>query len=149
MLLYIIDGFNLLHKIRSLKNSASPHQDLINHIRRNRLTGSRNNKVIIVFDGKINHEIHERDYEVVFSQQISADEVIKKRTAAIKNKRQVVVITDDRQIRDDIKRQGASCRHIADFIKVKRKNIEVQKKISYSLQREITEELRKIWLKDE
>lgn len=155
MLVYIIDGFNLIHKVSFLRKSSCPHSDLIHYIKNKKLTGSKNNKVIIVFDGGYNSQAKSisQGFEVVFSQQISADEVIKNRLAKIKNKRQVVVVSDDREIRDNAKAQRAiSCR-IDDFIKVKREkqireNQSSEKDISYTLQHEITEELRKIWLKD-
>ena len=88
MLRYIIDAFNLVHRVKSLKNSDTPHRDLIRYIRTNKLTGSKNNKVIVVFDGRINDDaLREKgDFEVVFSGQISADEIIKKRVDKIKNK---------------------------------------------------------------
>ena len=69
MLTYIIDGFNLLHKIRGLKNSYTPQQDLIKYIRSNRLTGSSNNRVIIVFDGHPTDENYvENKYEIDIPQ---------------------------------------------------------------------------------
>ena len=37
----------------------------------------------------------------------------------------------------------------ADFLKIKKKdNQEKEKEISYTLQREITEDMRKVWLKE-
>ena len=151
MLVYIIDGFNLVHRVKSLKNSTTPHRDLIRYIRTNKLTGSKNNKVIVVFDGRVNDDaLREKgDFEVVFSGQISADEVIKKRLEKIKNKSETVVVSDDRQIREATKRQGARSYRIADFTKTKKKSERSEKEISYGLQYEITEELRRIWLKEE
>ena len=151
MLRYIIDAFNLVHRVKSLKSSDTPHRDLIRYIRTNKLTGSKNNKVIVVFDGRINDDaLREKgDFEVVFSGQISADEIIKKRVDKIKNKSETVVVSDDRQIRDITKRQGARSCRIADFLKTKSKTQESEKEISYGLQHEITEELRRIWLKEE
>ena len=150
MLLFIIDGFNLVHKIASLKSSSFPQRDLIHYINKNRLTGSRNNKVIIAFDGKADPEAaRSRGVEVLFSGDRSADEVIKKRLEKIKNRSQVVVVSDDLEIRDAARAAGAKICRTADFIKKKRKKeINEAKEIDYSVQREITEELRKIWLKE-
>ncbi|MBU1524491.1 MAG: NYN domain-containing protein [Candidatus Omnitrophica bacterium] len=148
MLAYIIDGFNLVHKISSLKNSASPHTCLIQYIKRNKLTGSRRNRVVMVFDGGINEEAAgEREYEVIFSQDRSADDLIKERVKHAKNKSQILVVSDDREIRDAIKSEGACPLRTADFLKIKKKdNQEKEKEISYTLQREITEDMRKVWL---
>jgi len=151
MLVYIIDAFNLVHRVKSLKSSDTPHRDLIRYIRTNKLTGSWSNKVIVVFDGRVNEDaLRERgDFEVVFSGELSADEIIKKRVDRTKNRSETVVVSDDRQIRDITKRQGARSYRIDDFIKTRKKEEKSEKEISYGLQHEITEELRKIWLKEE
>jgi len=153
MLVYIIDGFNLIHRLKELKNSSTPHRDLIHYLKNRRLTGSRNNKVIIVFDGKLNWEAKKEvtDFELVFSGSISADEVIEQRVEKIKNRSEVIVVSDDRQVRQTSKTQGARDCRIADFIREKAKNSpsREQKQISYLDQREITEELRRIWLKSD
>lgn len=150
MLAYIIDGFNLIYQVASLKNSATPHQDLISYIRKNKLTGSRNNKVLIVFDGGVNFEAIEQRgiFEILFSGELTADDLIKKRLSRIKNKKEVVIVSDDRELRDAAKSEGARSCRIASFIKVKNEPQENQKKISPTLAHEITQEMRKIWLKE-
>ena len=151
MLVYIIDAFNLVHRVRELKHSTTPHRDLIRYIRTNKLTGSRNNKVIIVFDGKVNDEVlrEKGEYEIIFSGTMNADGLIKKRLKKVKNKSETIVVSDDRQIRDFTKQEGARSYRINDFTKIKKKTKKEEKEISYGLQHEITEELRKIWLKEE
>ena len=148
--MYIIDGFNLVHRIKSLKSSVEPHCSLIRYIRMNKLTGSRNNKVVIVFDGSFNLAASQEkgDYELVFSQSLSADELIHKKLKSLSNKSQVLVVSDDREIRDFTKREGARSLRIHEFVKIKQSQTPEGKEINYSLQREITEEMRKIWLKD-
>ena len=152
MLVYIIDGFNLIHKVNSLKRSSRPHSDLIHFIKNKKLTGSRNNKVIIVFDGKPCHEAKmiAPEFEILFSHQIKADAIIKTKLARLNNKSEVIAVSDDREIKDAARKEGARVCRICDFIKAKTKvKEEIKgKDISYSLQQEITEELRKIWLKN-
>jgi len=116
----------------------------------NKLTGSRNNKVVIVFDGSFNLAASQEkgDYELVFSQSLSADELIHKKLKSLSNKSQVLVVSDDREIRDFTKREGARSLRIHEFVKIKQSQTPEGKEINYSLQREITEEMRKIWLKD-
>lgn len=152
MLVYIIDGYNLIHRVTSLKNSERPQAELIRYIEKNSLTGSKTNRVIIVFDGNLDPALTQqfRSFKIIGSGTLSADEVIKKKVAQAKNKSQIVVVSDDRDIRDSIRQLGAKPCHLVDFIKKKPKEIkEEAKEISYTLQHEITEELRKIWLDDD
>ena len=150
MLVYIIDGFNVVHKIPQVKQSSTPHQDLIHYIKKNKLTGSKNNKVIVVFDGGF-RDLNEKEFEVIFSGQASADALIKKRLDKIKIKSEVIVVSDDKQIREFTIKARAKSYRVQAFLepKVKSEKKEPAKDISYPLQREITEEMRKIWLKED
>ena len=158
MLLYIIDGFNLVHKIPSVKLSDTPQFDLIQYIKKNKLSGSAKNSVVIIYDGMPQANIvGEREFEIIFSQERSADELIKQRIDKIKNYKkypisEVVIVSDDREIREYAIKSGAVSLKTMDFLKIKREGKKEDKKddkdISYPLQREITEELRKIWLKE-
>lgn len=153
MLLYIIDGFNVIYKIPDLRDSADPRSELIAYIRKNRLTGSRNNRVIIVFDGKADMNLREQEFTVLFSDDRTADDIIKGKVSRMKNKKQAMVVSDDMEIRTTVKSEGANILSVADFVKIKKKTHQakedITKDISYSLQREITEELSKLWLKKE
>ena len=129
---------------------------MISYIRSNNLTGSKTNKVIIVFDGRSLPELHaqERHFQVIFSDQITADEIIIDKVRHLPNKSEILVVSNDRSLAAAIKNFGAKNITIADFIKknksrkVSQKQTHADKDISYVLQREITEEMRKIWLKD-
>ncbi len=152
MLLYIIDGYNLIHKVRTLKNSSQPQKDLIRYIEKNRLKGSKNNKLTIVFDGNLDQTLRQpsKDFRVIGSGSKTADDVIKKLVTETKNKSQIVVVSDDRALRYAVRQEGAKLSYVADFIKTKpKKSSHDDKEISYSLEHEITEELRKIWLKEQ
>ncbi len=150
MLVFIIDAFNLVHKVPELKSSQNPHISLINYIKKNKLTGSINNKVIVVFDGQPRPEVINSGFEVVFSGCGTADDIIKKRVSNFKNKSEVVVVSDDREIRDFVRTAGAKSCRLNNFIHTKKKIIKEgnNKEIDYALQREITEDMRKIWLKE-
>ena len=157
MLLYIIDGFNLVHKVPSLKQSDDPQPQLIQYLKEHKLTGSRNNKATVVFDGWARIQIpKEPGFEVIFGCDRSADDIIKERIAKIKKTSQyplseVIVVSDDREIRDFAKKLGAVSRGITDFLKInnsKSRSKEDSKEISYPLQKEITDELRRIWLEE-
>jgi predicted RNA-binding protein with PIN domain len=150
MLVYIIDGFNVVHKIPHVKQSSTPHETLIHYIKKNKLTGSKNNKVIVVFDGRF-RDLNEKEFEVVFSGEASADELIKKKLDKIKIKSEVIVVSDDKQIREFTIKSRAKSYRVQAFLSPKKTpdKKEEAKDISYPLQREITEEMRKIWLKEE
>ena len=154
MLWYIIDGWNLIHKISQIKNQPYPREALISFIKKHRLTGSINNKVTIVFDGRVNlTDIQrEKEFQIIFSQDRTADEVIGLKVKSHENKKQIIVVSDDREVISHVKNQGASSLRVKDFlVRVKNKRVDFNdsKIISYSLQREITEDLRKKWLKDQ
>ncbi len=152
MLWYIIDGWNLVNKIKEVKLSPSPSEALITYIRVNKLTGSRNNKVSIVFDGRCSFTRVFSEFEIIYSEEKSADDVIKEMVSKAKQKKIIVVVSDDRSIVEAIKRAGANSLSTGDFLdkrkKKQSKSESIGKDISYSLQREITEELKKIWLKE-
>ena len=152
MLVYIIDGFNVVHKLSDLRKSTSPQKDLIHYIKVKKLTGSKNNRVIVVFDGTPDFGFSEKEFGVLYSMQRSADEVIIEKVVDMRNRSNVVVVTDDREIRDKVKAYGVRLLAAKEFIFPKKKNYKNDKKdsskdISYSLQRQITQEMRKIWLK--
>jgi len=153
MLAYIIDGFNLIYQIKGLKALINPHIGLIDYIRNNKLSGSYNNQVVIVFDGAPNLEAIQRrgKFELLFSNQGSADDLIVNRIRKIKNKKQVVMVSNDRQLRDLVRSLGAGVCWVKDFIFSKKRIVEKEeneKDISPELKDEITQEMRKIWLKE-
>jgi len=148
MLIYLIDAFNVIHKVAQLTNSSSPRNDFVNYIRKNNLTGSGNNKVTIVFDGYPPISDHPSgQYEIVFSCDATADDIIKKRAGSCKNKKELVVVTDDRAIRDHVRQLGAGLLSVNDFLNRAKKPeaSSGREAISDSLAREITEEMSRIW----
>lgn len=154
MLRYIIDGFNLVHKVPALKESARVHCDLIHYLAHHRFTGSANNKVIIVFDGYPKEGVTTgKSARVIFSCARSADEVIKELLNTADTPSETVVVSDDGEIRNAVRAAGARSLRCSEFLGAKKeqkslKTGENEKEISYPLQREITEEMRRIWLKE-
>lgn len=151
MLRFIIDGYNLVHQISRIKKSANPCHQLLFYIYKNKLTGSKNNRVLVVFDGRQPpYDIGDFGYKILFSQGQSADSLILSEAKKVKNKKEVLVVSDDRDLGYKAKMLGAGAWRIEKFIK-KEKKIQKAgnnggKEIRYSDQREITEELRRIWL---
>ncbi|MCM8831468.1 MAG: NYN domain-containing protein [Candidatus Omnitrophica bacterium] len=151
MATYIIDAFNLFHKINELKKSTNPHQDLIIYIHKHKLTESQKNKVIIVFDGYTQQALINYNFEILFSYQNSADNIIKNLIDKYLNKDEIFVVSDDIEIRNFAKSRHVHSVRIDEFLakKDKHKNIKADdKNISLTLEREITEELKKIWIKE-
>ncbi len=150
MLVFIIDGWNVVHQVPELKKDPMPRQALLRYIKSRRLSGSQNNKVTVVFDGfyDLHEPFGEREYQVIFSGEKSADQIIIEKLGRFKNKSEVVVVTDDRQIRIAARMQGARCWKVEEFIRPKKQPAtgEKRKKFGASLEKEITEEMKKIWL---
>lgn len=158
MLVFIVDAFNLLHKIPALRESGTPRRDLIRYIAAHELTGSPANKTILVFDGyRPENEDTSTSYEVLFSCGQTADDLIQKKVESYSIKKNLRIVSDDRQVRDRARSSGAAPVYTHEFLKIKKlkkttlsktlpKNETHTKDISFSLQTEITEELRKKWL---
>lgn len=152
---YLIDGFNVFHKIRALEHSTTPRSDLVQYIRRNRLTGSTNNRVTIVFDGYETAELHvDPDYHIIFSDNRTADDVIKEIIRGVRHKRDVVVVSDDNEIRNAAREEGAQVWGAQQFLaskKSRRPNGKHEEDddrgLSPSQMMDITDELKKIWKK--
>jgi predicted RNA-binding protein with PIN domain len=152
MLTYIIDAFNLIYKVEKLADSAAPHASLLQFLKSNRLTGSRNNKVVVVFDGHDNPDVSgEREYEIIFSGPRSADDVIKERVTRSKNRSQIVVVSDDRDLTHFVSAEGAKVKSMAEFLRNSGHRVQPsaddEKAIGYEERQKIKEELEKVWVK--
>jgi predicted RNA-binding protein with PIN domain len=154
---YIIDGYNLIRhrSFRPSKKIKEPRFALLSFIRGERLCGSLKNKITIVFDGYCDVEgLNEFDpgINVVFSCDESADERIKKILAGARNPKELVVISDDREIASFTKDFMAAHMGIEQFINSKRNKYRVcgpdlgDLKLSNTQMYEINKELRKKWL---
>lgn len=153
MLIYIIDAFNLIYKVDELASSNAPHGRLLQFLKSNRLTGSPNNRVVVVFDGHDNPDVSgEREYEIVFSGPRSADDLIKERVTKSKNRLQIVVVSDDKGVTSFVRAEGARVKSIEEFIKNSSRRIQRsaddEKSISYEERQKIKEELERLWVKD-
>ena len=118
---YIIDGYNLI-KHRSFAPSANIHDPrfaLVQFLRREKPCGSLKNKVTIVFDGYSGDlSLRGLEFEVIFSCETSADERIKKMVESEPLPKSLVVVSDDRQIRDFAKLCGVVSLGIDEFLPI-------------------------------
>jgi len=139
---------------RNNKHAASPQGAVASFIRAKKLTGSLKNKVTLVFDGYPPPDFSgsEENTDMIFSRRISADEKIKKIIEESANRKNIIVVSDDREISFMVKSLGARCIGIEEFIGAKEKRKAADKELlkpelSYSEMHKINQELRKIWLK--
>ena len=163
-LCYLLDGYNIIKQTSrlALKGLKNGREGLVSLIDIYRPQGSRQNKVIIVFDGQpgmINEE-SSPTVKVVFSENESADDKIRSLVAASNRKREIVVVTDDKELKFSVRALGANVLGVKDFLqKIKKRDIittagqtkkpkheEEEKHISKTLEYKITAELEKIWL---
>ncbi len=103
---WLIDGYNLLHAITSLKNS--PHSWPSDRVGLCSLlagfAASKKQNMQAVFDGvgaPAEMKVHStRYFEAVYSQKVSADHYIEKYIYTHKSVKRFIVVTDDRTITD-------------------------------------------------
>lgn len=162
---YLLDGYNIIQQspVLSERKLKDGREKLVRLIEAHRPQGSCNNSVTIVFDGRSGMISQQKSVTVktIFSQGESADEKIKRIVDASKNKKRIVVVTDDKEIRFYVRALGASPISVKEFLKKihltsekSRRNIERKssksqgiKQISKSVECKITEELMEVWLK--
>ena len=154
---YIIDGYNLI-KHRCFAPSSNIHDPrfaLIQFLRKEKPYGSSKNKVTIVFDGYSGDlSLRGLEFEVIFSCESSADERIKEIVEAASTPKNLIVVSDDRQIRDFVKLCGVVSTGIEEFLSFSRKKassraVDSSKaELGHKAARKINDELRKIWLKE-
>ncbi len=154
---YIIDGYNLI-KHRCFTPSSNIHDPrfaLIQFLRKEKPCGSPKNKVTILFDGYSGDlSLRGLEFEVIFSCEASADERIKKIVESASIPKNLVVVSDDRQIRDFVKLCGAVSLRVEEFLNFSRKKVSSRAvdlpkaELGGNAARKINDELRKIWLKE-
>jgi len=120
--------------------------------------GSLKNNVTIVFDGRPGRYAPPASstVKIVFSQDRSADELIKAAVNAAASKKTYVVVTDDKDIRLTVRAQGAQVVSVGAFLdklstlqepQGQQGPYEAGKPISHTLEHAINKELIEVWLK--
>jgi len=156
---YIIDAYNLVNhpRFKPQKQSINIQYSLANFIRFNKLTGSKNNEVILVFDGysPAGQGIpEETGLRCMFSLEKEADELIKKIVENSRQPRNIIIVTDDKEVRLTCRFLHASVLGVEEFIGGKEnKKAHLAKisdsndpKVNYSAMQKINAELKKKWL---
>ena len=98
MLTYIIDGNNLIGKISSLmnlqkKDKSASRENLVFML--DRYFSNKKFSVTLHFDGHPNTVINSSKMKIVYSENYTADDKIKKQISQSKSPRNLIVITSD------------------------------------------------------
>jgi len=157
---YIIDAYNLINHpaFKPVSKSVLNIQHaLADFIRVNELTGSKNNQLVLVFDGypPCGGEIPRRPGLLcIFSYAQEADELIEKIIRDSTAPKNIVVVSDDKEVRLTSRFLHAQVCNVEEFICGKQDNKTVRGarlaaldfKLSYAKMEKINAELRKKWL---
>lgn len=152
---YILDGYNIIRQAEHLFGGAfkDSREQLVNFINEKKPCGSDNNRITVVFDGRpgLLRLQDKGAVEAIFSQDESADERIKRLVEASRNPKQVVVVSDDRDIQFSIKGAGARAMSVAEFLEKSARRPRgtrpgVKEELTSSQVTRINEELKKLWL---
>lgn len=163
-LFYIVDGYNVIRQTPALDKGClrETRVRLFSFIENERPQGSLKNRLAVVFDGASDVFGCKENYsfEIVFSRGNSADERIVEMVSAFPNPKNIVVVTNDKELASAARRQGARIMSTSDFLgrKMRKKGVaatsterassEVKAELNIVEREKITEELKKIWLKN-
>lgn len=164
-LLFVIDGYNITnHRLfpRERNKTKNSPAALIYLIKTKKLCGSPKNQAEVVFDGfrPVDFSLSGQDNQVkvIFSQEISADERIKQIIEGMHNKKNAVVVSEDKEIVYFAKISGVKALSVESFLEPllgeesrKGSGLKLDKdakdELNFSQRSRIDEELRRRWLK--
>ncbi len=151
-MIYILDGNNIIGRARKTEDACIKLILMIKHAKK-----LLKHKVIIFFDG--NNLLDDRislpkNMIIYYSGERTADEAIIDYVRKIKKRDEIIVVTEDRDLQRAAKYYGGNIIESNQFLMFisKEKGTMSKESISKKLPTDahkITEELRKIWLKDE
>ena len=119
---YILDGYNITHKLTSLQvGSIQQSRDrLLRYIHTKHPQGSLKNKVTIVFDGSnevLDYPQDTHPIDVVFTHNISADDHIIQIVKNSTNPKIIVVVSDDKEVQNRALLLDAKVIGVKEFLK--------------------------------
>ena len=165
----LLDGYNVLRKVRRFADLslADGRTALIRFVQESRPQGSPRNSVTIVFDGREDVFFLDSpsDVRVIFSKGESADDVIKRMVQESRSPRDIVLVTEDRELGYFCRSLGAAIWSVAQLTAQARKSGEKlrsgvarrprkpgesveNKVIGKVFEDKVNRELTKIWLKE-
>ncbi len=153
---YIIDGYNVIKQIAYFteKRLEEGRNSFIKFLETSRPQGSFNNQVTVVFDGKseIIYPKKMSSIEVIFTNDETADDKIKRMVNNSPNRRRLIVVTDDKGIKFFVRDLGTKTMSVKNFLsKVKEKPFKLtsggtdKPELMSEEAKQINNELQKIW----
>jgi predicted RNA-binding protein with PIN domain len=154
---YLLDGYNLLKQVPAFRDLPLEQGRLgfLKWIGDSRPQGSVNNQVTVVFDGHPDHfgSSPYGEIRVIFSDGCSADDKIKRMVEEDSQRKNCVVVSDDKDVYLYARSLGARVMSVTAFMSQPKGFRAHQgsggKHIPLSRQEKINKELSKIWLKEE
>jgi len=159
---YIIDGYNVVKQVTFLsgKKLRDGREGLVRFIEQYRPQGSKRNQVTIVFDGKseVLSPAMRTEIRIIFSQNGSADDVIKSMIEKASKPGEYIIVSDDKAVVFYCRSIGAKGLSVRNFIAntgLKKKSHKKKayqsesKKLSQDIADKITDDLKKLWVKDD
>ena len=156
---YLLDGYNILKQMPAFNNLALEDGRLrfLKWIEQTQPQGSRNNQVTVIFDGNLDcfGSSAQGDIKVIFSQGCSADDKIKLMVEQDTDKKNCVVVSNDKDVFLYARSLGAKIMSVEAFTSKSsggrftpaKGNDGARKYIPLSHQEKINKELSSIWLK--
>jgi len=117
-LYYILDGYNILkqvHHITGVKLTQG-RESFIKFL----IKGFSKQKMTVVFDGfpRLEEKLHKfSSIRIKFSRKKAADDIIREIVKGSEIKSQLVVITDDRELRESLRRFRVKGEKVNEFFK--------------------------------
>jgi len=159
---FVLDGYNIIKQTGFLDELAfaSGREKLIKLIESFQPQGSTRNQVTVVFDGRPGMSSPQSAaVKLVFTYDETADEWIKRFVDNSPGPKNIVVVTNDREIQRHVRNVGAAVWPVKDFVWKLKPGPEPagsksavpgrreSKVISKSLEYRINAELEALWLK--
>lgn len=118
---YILDGYNVIKRTELFAKMKleDARGGLVRFIINKRPHGSQRNKVTVVFDGKAGYYTSVPDsgrVKVIFAIKTNADQEIKNIVGRSRTPRQIIVVTDDREVQSYVKACSAQVMSCAEFM---------------------------------
>ncbi|MDD3375007.1 MAG: NYN domain-containing protein [Candidatus Omnitrophica bacterium] len=150
---YLIDGYNAVYQIPNLLRGSlqESRESLVRLVEQDCPQGSSRNLVTIVFDGQpgVGINAYAVAPKILFTENETADEAIKKIVERADLKKNIIVVTDDKEIQFYVRQFGAKVLAVKDFFlrKPGKKKKDFQRSITNTEECQINQELKKVWLK--
>ncbi|MBI3991603.1 MAG: NYN domain-containing protein [Candidatus Omnitrophica bacterium] len=157
---YVIDAYNIINHIAFIsirKKIKDPHRALLELIKNRRPGKKFKSNITMVFDGypKVSvQNLQEAGIDIIFSRGQTADAKIKSLVETSKNPKNIVVVSDDREIQFYCRSVGAHILGVEEFIiapepkQQRRKEEQIKAELNYSQISKINHELRELWLNE-